>query len=151
MDEAEVGDPRLVVDASVCLKWYLHDETLDSQAGQVLRDYIEGHLVLVAPSLLILEFINGLWVAARRGRIAIERVDEAVDEILGVRFDLRDVTDLSPKIVNLCRRFGRSAYDASYLALAEREGIQLLTGDRRLYNAVRGRLDWVVWLGSYPQ
>jgi len=150
VDEAEVGDPRLVIDASVCLKWFLRDETLDKQAGQVLRDYIEGRLTLVAPSLLVLEFVNGLWVAARRRRIVFERVEEAVNEILDIRFEFRDVTDLSPKIVNFCRLFGRTAYDASYLALAEHEGIQLLTGDRRLYNAVHRRLDWVVWLGSYP-
>jgi len=40
-------------------------------------------------------------------------------------------------------------YDAAYLALAERLNTQLITGDRRLYNAVSPQLSWVVWIGDY--
>lgn len=146
----EVERVRLVVDASVCLRWYLRDEILDDRAGEVLRDYGRGGTDFVAPSLLVLEVINGLLVAARKGRIRIDRVTRAVDAILDIRFDLRDVTDLSSEIVRICHQFGRSAYDAAYLALAEREGIPFLTGDKRLYHAVRDQLQWVLWLGEYP-
>jgi predicted nucleic acid-binding protein len=41
------------------------------------------------------------------------------------------------------------AYDAAYLALAEHEGIPFVTGDKQLYNAVKGRLPWVRWVGDY--
>jgi hypothetical protein len=27
----------------------------------------------------------------------------------------------------------------------------LITGDRRMYDAVHERLDWVQWIGEYPQ
>ena len=51
-------------------------------------------------------------------------------------------------MLRFARRFDRSAYDAAYLALAEARGEQLVTGDRRLYNAVHGELDWVKWIGE---
>jgi hypothetical protein len=49
----------------------------------------------------------------------------------------------------LAVRFNRSAYDAAYLALAEGSEQPLITGDSRLYHAVRKHLDWVQWIGDY--
>ncbi len=51
--------------------------------------------------------------------------------------------------VEQAHRFGRSAYDAAYLTLAERVDEQLITGDLRLYNAVHPALEGVVWVGDY--
>ena len=39
-------------------------------------------------------------------------------------------------------------YDTSYMALAKKEDIDLVTGDKRLHNAVKGTLEWVRWLGN---
>ena len=55
------------------------------------------------------------------------------------------------QVLPLALRFDRSAYDAAYLALAETSEQPLITGDRRLYNAVHEHLDWVQWMGDYPQ
>jgi len=52
------------------------------------------------------------------------------------------------QVLPMARRFDRSAYDAAYLALAEAQGATLITGDLRLYSAVRDHLDWVRWIGS---
>ena len=49
----------------------------------------------------------------------------------------------------MAQQFNRSAYDAAYLTLAENLGTQLITGDRRLYNAVSAQLPWVLWIGDY--
>ena len=38
----------------------------------------------------------------------------------------------------------------SYLALAQRKSARLVTGDRRLYNAVKDKLPWVLWIEDYP-
>jgi predicted nucleic acid-binding protein len=49
----------------------------------------------------------------------------------------------------LAREFNLSAYDAAYLTLAQRVGESLVTGDKRLYNAVKDKLEWAVWMGDY--
>jgi predicted nucleic acid-binding protein len=49
------------------------------------------------------------------------------------------------------RGSARSAYDAAYLALADREREPLITADERLYNAVHPKLKWVLWLGNYTE
>jgi predicted nucleic acid-binding protein len=48
----------------------------------------------------------------------------------------------------LAHRFDRSAHDAAYLTLAEAGGEPPITGDLRLYNAVRDQLDWMRWIGD---
>jgi predicted nucleic acid-binding protein len=57
------------------------------------------------------------------------------------------VSVLYSRLLRFCRAYSRSAYDASYLALAEAEGIPFITADDSLYNAVKKDLAWVKWLG----
>lgn len=42
-----------------------------------------------------------------------------------------------------------TAYDAQYLALAERLNCEFWTTDQRLVNAVSGSLAWVKWCGTF--
>jgi len=65
---------RVVVDASVSLKWALNDEEYVEQAV-ALRDaaIFERRFQMFAPSLWLYEIVNGLRVAVRRGRIYRDR------------------------------------------------------------------------------
>ena len=40
-------------------------------------------------------------------------------------------------------------YDGLSLALANIEHCEMVTGDRKLFNAVSPHLDWVRWIGDY--
>lgn len=52
--------------------------------------------------------------------------------------------------MDFASRFAQpAAYDAHYLALAEREGCEYWTADQRLWNTVKAALPWVRWLGNY--
>ena len=92
--------------------------------------------------------MSSLLVAERIGRIAEETTERAFEgfEELGIEFSdpFVDYSD----ILSLAHSFHRTVYDASYLSLAKRKNIDFVTGDKRLYNAVKDKLKWVKWIGD---
>ena len=139
---------RLVIDASVALKWFLRDEKYGNRAMGLLDRFVRGELELAAPSLMFYEVINGLVIAQRKGRIAEERVLASISGFINLGIAFVDVTGLEARVLNFCQIYDRSAYDASYLAVAEQESIALITGDERLYNSTKGKAEWVKWIGE---
>jgi predicted nucleic acid-binding protein len=137
-----------IIDASVVLKWYLPDEEYGDKAMGLLKRYIAGDLELISPSLIEYELANGLIIACRRGRIKEENVVSAMEGFTGLGLRLVDVSDLYAELVRYCKRYKLSAYDDIYLALVGREGIDLITADKRFYNSVKVDLSWVIWLGD---
>jgi len=136
----------VIVDASVILSAYFPDEE-QPQAQAVIRNHIAGQERLLAPTLLIYEITNAVLQATRR-----KRITDTVGKAILTSFDGLDIEPRPvawPRMLSLAQRFGRSAYDAAYLSLAEETGQPLITGDRRLYHAVRDNLDWVQWIGDY--
>ena len=139
----------LVIDASVILKWYLKDEESGKEAISLLEKHVSGKVELLAPALLNYEVLNALLVAERMGRIAPDTTQKAIEGFLELDIDLCDPFGDYPDILSLARAFHRTVYDASYISLAQKRGIAFITGDKRLYNAVKGKLKWVKWIGSY--
>jgi len=137
-----------VLDSSVILKWYLIDETYGQKALDLLHKFITRELTILSPSLLEYEVINGLVIAQKRGRIKEEKILTAIEGFFDLQIDLRDLSHFYHRSLKYCRVYNRSLYDASYLALAETEGILLITADEGLYNAVKKDLKWVRWIGE---
>lgn len=140
---------RLVIDASVILKWYLTDEEYGQKALNLLDKYISNELDLLAPSLLEYEVVNGLTIAQKRGRIKEEKILLAIDGFMDLKINLKDLSRFYPKVLHYCRIYNCSTYDASYLAIADEEGTAMVTADKRLYDAVKKDLKWVKWLGEF--
>ncbi len=136
----------MIVDASVLLHAFLPDE-MQPQALAVVRGHVAGRVQLKAPALLPYELGNAVLQAERRGRILRDQAERIIESFANL--DIEIVPQAWGKMLPLARQYGRSAYDAAYLILAERLAEKLITGDERLYNAVKGKLDWVVWMGDY--
>jgi predicted nucleic acid-binding protein len=125
-----------VLDASIAACWVFPDEQHPQADLAFARIRVEEALV---PSLWWFEIRNILVVNERRNRI---------DESDSAAF-LRDLSRLPIRIdrdpdeagvLRIARTYRLSVYDASYLELAERQGVPLATLDARLADAAREEL-----------
>ena len=137
---------RVVVDASAILKWYLLDEAHGAQALALLQQCTAGELEILAPSLLTYELMNGLVIAGRRARLDQDTISLSFRGFMSLGIRFYEVSLFADKVFQYSRLYGRSVYDSSYLALAEQEGVDMITADERLFNAVQKDLPWVRWI-----
>jgi predicted nucleic acid-binding protein len=139
---------RLVVDASVALKWLI-DEPDSELADQLL----DGTHDFLAPELIIPEVLNAAWRHRRLGEIADAQFDHIVVRVADSLISCRPLRPLAPRAAALARELDHPVYDCFYLALAETEEAPLITADRRLLGVVRGTAlaTRVARLGSLPQ
>jgi len=137
----------MIVDASVLLHAFLPDE-VQPNALAVVREHASGRLHLRAPALLPYELSNTVWQAERRGRITRSQADRIIQSFDNL--DIEIIPQPWGEMLPLARQCDRSAYDAAYLSLAERLGEPLITADERLYNAVKGKLDFVLYIVDFP-
>jgi predicted nucleic acid-binding protein len=113
-----------VLDASVVLKWFRgKGERHVTQARSLRRAFEAGDLLVVAPPLLQLEIVN---VAGRRWGWDEPELVELASALDDLGLELRQ-----PALRDVARWTARglTVHDASYVALAEAEGIGLITDD----------------------
>ena len=138
-----------VIDASVALKWFLPDEAEGKKALGLLEGYLNGRVSLICPSLLGYEVLNGLILAGRRGRIPKDIIETAFEGFLQLGIPVKDPFPGYSKLIRYCVQANLTAYDASYLVLAEMEKIPLITTDEKLIRAVGKEFSWITRLADF--
>jgi predicted nucleic acid-binding protein len=124
----------LVLDASVTLTWFLEDEVTAALARE--RTIAEG---AVAPAIWPLEVANGFRVNERRGRITAGDRATALETLneMPIELDGETVTHAWDATYALAVAHGLTVYDATYLELAIRLGLQLASLDDALRAGAR--------------
>ena len=120
----------LVVDASVALKWVVDEE--GSEAAAALGAYS-----LVAPTLLLEECANVLWVKWRRAELASDEARARLRLLREAPVEIVPSAGFLDEALELAINLGQTVYDCIYLALAIHLDGQLVTADRRLAEASR--------------
>jgi predicted nucleic acid-binding protein len=116
--------PVAVLDASAAGRWLID---ADPAAEAIVR---RGHLT--APSLIAAEVANALRLQVRVGRLASDSAQSAMRDLLDAEIQLVPIEGLARAALAVALELGVSAYDASYIALAELLDLPLVTADRRL-------------------
>lgn len=119
-----------MLDASALLEYVLVTDRAEPIRQVVTASESDLHV----PALCDVEFAAGLRRALMGRSMSSERARQAAEDYLDLPLTHHGHQALLGRILDLHRRF--SAYDATYVALAELLGAWLLTADRRLTNAV---------------
>jgi predicted nucleic acid-binding protein len=118
--------------------------------GRVLTWLRQG-VTLVAPVWWVVECVSGIRMSLYAKRISAEQAYTSIDDLFLLEVETQ------PLDISLCKAAlewaGRlqqaRAYDAFYIALAERLQAEFWTADKRLVNAAQQLgVNWVHWIGE---
>ncbi len=124
---------RLVVDASVAVKW-LVDEDGSEAADGILELAAELH----APRLLASEVANALWRKARLREIESGDAGVLAASVAQMPVAWTDDEQVCGEAARLAVGLDHPVYECMYLALAHRVDGRLVTADERFANALAG-------------
>jgi len=121
---------RLVIDASVAVKWVVAEP--DSDRTELLLDHR-----LVAPDLLFAECANVLWKKVRRGELTQAEADIAAQTLEAADLAVVPTRGYVAIATSMAVELDHPAYDAVYLAVAEAANLRVVTADDRLVRKLR--------------
>jgi len=120
---------KIVVDASVVVKWFVEEKY--SKEALIIRDsFTEGLVDIVAPPLLYFDVLNALKYSGAFGEDELKKIACILEDYQFTVYDLKGV--YAERVVEIAMRKGITIYDASYVALALIEGVDLYTADEKL-------------------
>jgi predicted nucleic acid-binding protein len=122
---------RLVIDASVAVKWFLHE----ADSAKALS-FLSAGSDLAAPEILKQEVASALVRAYRNGRIDRSRAEHvlanAANMLSSAAIQLVDVGPLHARAETVALDLKHAFMDGLYVALAESLGCDLVTTDTSL-------------------
>ncbi|MGE5756211.1 MAG: type II toxin-antitoxin system VapC family toxin [Planctomycetaceae bacterium] len=140
---------RYVLDSNVALKWVLAEP--DSPQAQRLRGgFQKQNYELMAPDVFPVEVAHALAKAERRNLISPRQGMAFLMDVLSTPPRLISYLPLLPRAFTIATQARIGVYDCLYVALAEREGCELLTADDRLVRVLRPLFPSLTPLSSLP-
>jgi predicted nucleic acid-binding protein len=124
-----------IADASASLPWCFEDEA--TTWSEALLDRVTGGEPLIVPAHWMPEIANAMYIAERKGRLEFGRAEAFLVRIdlfeLRVQTALTSAEDKAALVLG--RKHRLTIYDAIYLELAIRMGLELATLDGELIAA----------------
>jgi len=125
---------KVVIDASAVIKWFVKEKDRD-RALMLREEHVKGGKLLSAPWLLAYEVCNAL---RHNPEFIEEDVKKAVESLFELHIEFTPPTiDNMNAVVENAFRHSITAYDASYLSLAESENCPFITADEKLYERLK--------------
>jgi predicted nucleic acid-binding protein len=136
---------KFVIDASVCIKWYI-PEIYSQNALRLLKG---GH-IFHAPELLLPEVSNIVWKKVRRNHITAVDGRQVVEAIAVSSIILHSHSSIIKSAYLGAETSGQTVYDWTYLALAISLSCEFVTADQRFYKALENTplKKNLLWIGD---
>jgi len=134
MDKGGQGEkPKVVIDASVAVKWIIPGEPWEAQARTLKERIASREIEAYAPPLLLYEVASVIQKSILRGALRLGDGIEALKAMgrLGLNIQPTSWDDLA-EILNIATTTKLTVYDAAYLHLSRKMEAKLVTVDNKL-------------------
>ena len=122
-----------VVDASVAIKLYVPEV----HSAQAIRFFSDAH-ELIVPEFMLAEVANIVWKKSALLRELTEAEAQAIiDAVQELPLGYYYTSGLLSEAIRIALTTRRTVYDSLYIALAASQECQLITDDRKLYDALQ--------------
>ncbi len=122
---------RLVVDASIAVKWLV-----DEERSEAVARLLDSEHEFFAPQLMAAEVGNALRNKVREGNMESSRAASLAASIPDLAISWAKDIELAPDAVRLALALNHPVYDCMYLALAIHTEATLITADIRFVNSL---------------
>jgi predicted nucleic acid-binding protein len=122
---------RVVVDASIAVKWFVPE--IHSELAARLLD---AEFIVSAPDLIGPELGNTLWKKVRRREITPKEAAEILKTFPSLGVEIYPSSALLSSAFEVAVVLDRTVYDSLYLALAVAQDGALVTADQKFHAAV---------------
>jgi predicted nucleic acid-binding protein len=126
-----------VIDTSALIRLFVPDGPLHPEVETAFNRAASGADLVLAPQLLLAEVANVLLRKRRRGELSVQELGELLQAVESLPIRLCGHESLLLPACALAEAHDLTAYDALYLALAERHGARLITCDEALDKVAR--------------
>jgi len=128
-----------VIDASVLIKLSLQEEHT-ADVRYIIQCYMNEEMPgsLAIPDFCYIECANILWKHVRKQSMTQSLARLALAQLRQLEIPTTPMSELMERAHDIACFYDISAYDASYIALAERQAMPLITADERLIQKLSG-------------
>ena len=122
----------VVVDASLAVKWLVEEDDSD-KAHAALQSWVAQGIARIAPHLMPFEVANALYRHVLRGELTVDDSIRMIARLLESRLELHQPPNLHVRALQLASLLKQNAaYDAHYLALAEKFRLRAMDSRREV-------------------
>jgi predicted nucleic acid-binding protein len=140
---------KYVLDSSVAFKWVVREADSD-KADQFRAELFQGLHELHSPDIFPVEIAHALTRAERQFRVVVGQSRSLLADVLLSAPRFHASRPLLNRALDISSKMRIGVYDCLYVALAEQENCELLTGDDKLIKNLQRQFPFIRALASLP-
>ena len=138
--------PKVVIDAGIAIRLVLPLSPTKTDVVAWFSDLVENKVRFTAPEIWIPEIVSVIRRLVFNRMIEAEEAKSAIEDLFSLETEIvGSDLQLCQKALRWSNLLGQSkAYDAFYMAVAERLNADFWTADKRLFNGAKQLgVDWI--------
>lgn len=123
-------------DSCILARWVIAEDD-SPQALEIFRDTAQAGGKIVVLDLALIEVTNVIWKRFHRGLASAAETESMFSDLRALPCSVEPAASYLERSLEVARAYRRSVYDALFVALSEGPGLDGITSDEPLYQAVR--------------